>query len=250
MTKRSPSGTSSARWPIASHGSVPTPVSSASSRSSLRWVCASSSKVVQRWPSSGTYWRSSVQIGQCVGRRGGVGELGGAGGADVAGHGRPRLPNQLAARQAMPTRMATAATARLDVSPSPSTRVPSSETMTIDASRPGRHDGDGRERQRDEHEDVGQRAERADGEDRAAVVGQGGAQPLAVAQRGHGEDERARHLRAPVVGDRRLREVLDRVRVPERVRRDRRPGQQREGDRARATASRGRRRRARSRRRR
>ena len=63
ITKRSPAGTSSARWPIASHGSVPTPVSSESSRSSLRWVCASSSKVVQRWPSSGTYWRSSSQIG-------------------------------------------------------------------------------------------------------------------------------------------------------------------------------------------
>ena len=93
------------------------------------------------WSSAGrpraTYWRSSSQIGQCGGRRASVGELGAAGGADVAGHGRPSLPNQLAARQAMPTRMATAATARLDVSPSPSTRVPSSETMTIDASRPG-----------------------------------------------------------------------------------------------------------------
>ena len=40
---------------------------SESSRSSLRCVCASSSKVVQRWPDSGTYWRSSVQIGHSGG---------------------------------------------------------------------------------------------------------------------------------------------------------------------------------------
>ena len=151
-----------------------------------------------------------------------VGELGGAGGADVTGHGRPSLPNQLAARQAMPTRITTAATARLRrlaLAEHAGAQQRDDDDRRLAARG---HDGHGRERERDEHEDVGQRAERADGEDRAAVVGQGGAQPLAVAQRRHGEDERARDLRAPVVGDRRLREVLDRVRVPERVGRDRR----------------------------
>ena len=57
----------SIRWPIANDGSTPTPSIPASSRSSQRWSRASSAGVVQRWPASPTYWRSSSQIGQDVG---------------------------------------------------------------------------------------------------------------------------------------------------------------------------------------
>src|SRR4051812_2058737 len=65
-----PSGvrTSRARWPIATDGETPTPSrSGSSSRSSVVWSAASSSRVVQRWPPQPTYWRSSSQIGQCSG---------------------------------------------------------------------------------------------------------------------------------------------------------------------------------------
>src|SRR4051812_21475091 len=62
-TFESPNGTSSARWPIANDGSVPIPTSSCSSRIAFVWSAASSSSVVQRWPSRPTYCRWSVQIG-------------------------------------------------------------------------------------------------------------------------------------------------------------------------------------------
>src|SRR4051794_6389123 len=65
----SPNGTSSARWPIANDGSVPIPTSSPSSRIAFVWSAASSSSVVQRWPSRPTYWRWSVQIGHDGGGR-------------------------------------------------------------------------------------------------------------------------------------------------------------------------------------
>src|SRR5918998_11782 len=63
----SPYGTSSARWPIAKCGSVPTPVSPPSSRTAFAWSAASSVRVVQRWPAGGTYWRGSSQTGQAEG---------------------------------------------------------------------------------------------------------------------------------------------------------------------------------------
>ena len=111
------------------------------------------------------------------------------------------------------------------------TRVPSSDGDDDRRLTAGRNDADRCHRERHEHQDVGQRAEQADREDRPAVVGQCGAQPGAVAQRRRREDERTRHLRAPVVGDRRLGQCGDRVRVPEGVGSDRHPGEQREDDR-------------------
>src|SRR4051794_24618737 len=59
-----PYGTSSARWPMANRGSVPMPVSPASSRTALRCVERSASSVVHCWPETGTYWRGSSQTGQ------------------------------------------------------------------------------------------------------------------------------------------------------------------------------------------
>jgi hypothetical protein len=54
-----------ARWPIAKLGSQPSPTRPGScSRMSARWSRRSSSRVVHRWPSRPTYWRSSSQIGQ------------------------------------------------------------------------------------------------------------------------------------------------------------------------------------------
>src|SRR5690349_112429 len=58
------SGTSSARWPIANCGSVPTPTRPASSRIQLPWSRRSSASVVHGCPPTGTYWRASSQIGQ------------------------------------------------------------------------------------------------------------------------------------------------------------------------------------------
>ena len=60
----SPSGTSSARWPIANPGSTPIAANSPSVRSSVR---RPSRELVRRRPAlagTGTYWRSSSQIGQ------------------------------------------------------------------------------------------------------------------------------------------------------------------------------------------
>ena len=67
MTLVDPAGTSSSRWPIANDGSVPIPVKPASSRTSLRWSRRSSSRVVHRCPSAGTYCRGSSQIGHSEG---------------------------------------------------------------------------------------------------------------------------------------------------------------------------------------
>ena len=39
-------------------------------RIAFAWSPASSARVVQRWPSGGTYWRGSVQIGQLAGGAG------------------------------------------------------------------------------------------------------------------------------------------------------------------------------------
>src|SRR3954447_4621777 len=62
-----PAGASSSRCPIPNDGSVPIPVKPASSRTSLRWSRRSSSRVVHCWPSGGTYWRGSSQIGHSGG---------------------------------------------------------------------------------------------------------------------------------------------------------------------------------------
>ena len=74
ITKRSPARDEQRALADREPGSGADAVSPESSRSSLACVRASSSSVVQRCPSSGTYWRSSVQIGQC------------AGGADASGN--------------------------------------------------------------------------------------------------------------------------------------------------------------------
>src|SRR3954469_24524681 len=64
---RSPNGTSSARWPMANFGSVPMPVSSRCGRTALVCSARSSASVVHCCPPSGTYWRSSSQIGHAGG---------------------------------------------------------------------------------------------------------------------------------------------------------------------------------------
>src|SRR5271169_773313 len=59
---------SSARWPIAKAGWVPMPITPGPcSCQLLKWEAASAGSVVQVCPRAGTYWRSSSQIGQCVG---------------------------------------------------------------------------------------------------------------------------------------------------------------------------------------
>src|ERR671930_899743 len=201
ITKRSPWGTSSARWPMASQGSVPTPRSSLSSRSSLRGLFASSSKVVHGWPPSGTYWRSSVQIGQ---RSGGwsesgnwaaqVGQTKRGMARRVSTHSQARDPAEdRRCRRRPPCRVALAQQAGSQQRGDDDRRL---------AAR--RDDADRREGQRDEHEDVGEGAEEADGEDRAAVVGERGPQARGIPQRGRRGGEPARELRAPVIGDRGL----------------------------------------------
>jgi len=60
-------GTRSARWPIANEGSVPIPTKPASSRIQFPWLSRSAPSVVHCWPSTGTYWRASSQIGQRTG---------------------------------------------------------------------------------------------------------------------------------------------------------------------------------------
>src|SRR3954451_3783317 len=64
---RSPNGTSSARWPMPNFGSGPMPVSSRCGRTALLCSGRSSASVVHCCPLSGTYWRSSSQIGHAAG---------------------------------------------------------------------------------------------------------------------------------------------------------------------------------------
>src|SRR5690348_865334 len=59
---------SSARWPMAKFGWVPTPITPGSCwRQALNARAASDFSVVQLWPVAGTYCRSSSQIAHCAG---------------------------------------------------------------------------------------------------------------------------------------------------------------------------------------
>src|SRR3954451_14422286 len=60
-------GTSSARWPIANFGVVPMPTSLPSRSIVFSWSRCSAARVVHCWPSGGTYWRGSTQIGHSGG---------------------------------------------------------------------------------------------------------------------------------------------------------------------------------------
>ena len=70
----------------------------------------------------------------------------------------------------MPSAIAVAATIRRAIWPSSSTLAPSSAPSTTLDSRTGATSADRRAREREQHEHVGERAERADAEDRAAVA--------------------------------------------------------------------------------
>src|SRR6266480_4841961 len=62
-----PAGTSSARWPMANAGVMPTPIRPASSRNADMWLRCRRANVVQCCPRGGTYCRSSSQMAQASG---------------------------------------------------------------------------------------------------------------------------------------------------------------------------------------
>ncbi len=64
---------------MANQGSVPSPSSSRSRSILFVWDSRSSRRFVHRWPLSGTYWRSSSQIGHS------------GGGASVAANWTPQV---------------------------------------------------------------------------------------------------------------------------------------------------------------